>query len=77
MEFPQEKQDYINRFTTKSHEDAASIVHKLKHKLNICGMQDAYRLAVRYEEELKQSATNSHREFLRVLEQVDEFIKQL
>ncbi len=76
-EFPQEFEEYRLKHDARSFEETANIVHKIKHKLNICGMQDAYRLAVDYEEELKKERDEHHKEFLSLLTVVDEFIKNL
>ncbi len=76
-EYPDEFQHYRNMYDDKNFKETASIVHKLKHKLNICGMQEAYKLAVKYEEELKVESDRFHEEFLGVLKEVDEFIKKL
>jgi len=76
-EFPQEFDEYQSSFGAKNFAATANIVHKIKHKLNICGMQDGYHFAVKYEEELRNEIDRSHAEFISFLEVVDEFIKQL
>jgi len=77
LEFPEEKQEYINCYTGNKYLSTAEIVHKLKHKFNILGMHEGYRLAVTYEEELKLENTNLHTSFLRVLETIEAYIKDL
>lgn len=76
-EFPQEFLEYKIRFEEKKFKETADVVHKIKHKLNICGMEDGYHFAVKYEEELRKEIGKSHSEFLSFLIVVDEFIKTL
>lgn len=76
-EYPEEYAHYQNVYAEKDFRETASIVHKLKHKLNVCGMQEGYRLAVKYEEELKLESDRFHEEFFKVLQEVDKFIKEL
>ncbi|NKI30721.1 Hpt domain-containing protein [Croceivirga thetidis] len=76
-EYPGEFQHYINKYEERDFPQTASIVHKLKHKLNVCGMQEGYKLAVKYEEELKVESDRFHEQFLEVLKEVDQFIKDL
>lgn len=77
MEYPGEFDHYKKVYANKDYQETASIVHKLKHKLNVCGMQESYKLAVKYEEELKLESDRFHEDFLRVLQEVDKFIKEL
>ena len=51
-EFPLEKEEYFGHVTNTRFKETAEIVHKLKHKFNILGMQESYKLAVAYEMEL-------------------------
>lgn len=76
-EFPQELKEYHTNIEDKDYEATANIVHKIKHKLNICGVEDGYNFAVRYEEELRNKIDSSHFEFIEFLQVVDNFIKQL
>lgn len=76
-EYPDEIAHYKKVQSAQDFTSTASIVHKLKHKLNVCGMQEAYGLAVKYEEELKVQRDRHHAEFVKILDQVDEFIKSL
>ena len=73
-EFPKEKQSYLDSLESQNFEKAAELVHKLKHKFNILGLQKGYRLAVGYEEELKCGGNKLRGDFLRVLNVVENFI---
>ncbi|WP_298473849.1 Hpt domain-containing protein [uncultured Maribacter sp.] len=73
-EFPVEKQEYISCSERKDFKGTAEIVHKLKHKFNILGLEKGYKLAVAYEEELKRGSNKLKDDFLRVLVTIENYI---
>lgn len=77
VEFPKEKREYANFLADKAYLEAAKVVHKIKHKLGILSLTNAYKLAVRYEEELKYGNTQLQTAFDAVLGTVEEFIKDI
>ena len=76
-EFPQERQTYESHILSNDMIAGAEIVHKLKHKFNILGMENAYHLAVAYEDELRTKNNKTHSEFVSILEQITTFIKTI
>ena len=76
-EFPKEKEAYLDCLGKEDLEEASKVVHKLKHKFGILSMNDSYRLAVSYEEELKEGQRDQEEEFTAILEMVHAFIKEL
>ena len=76
-EFPLEKEEYIGHFINSRFKETAEIVHKLKHKFNILGMENSYRLAVAYEIELLDGKHSKEVEFKNVLEKIEEYIKTI
>ncbi|WP_047244940.1 hypothetical protein [Maribacter thermophilus] len=76
-EFPKEKETYINHIENKRTKEAAEIVHKLKHKFNILGMEESYRLAVTYEKELLEGQTTADTKFKKILDTIEEYIKKI
>lgn len=76
-EIPLEKQEYINAITNKDFKATASIVHKLKHKLNILSLTDDYNLAVTFEEALKKEDSSLEDNFLIILNKIELYIKNL
>lgn len=76
-EFPKEKNDYLDRLESEDLEESAKIVHKIKHKLGILGLTGGYKLAVKYEEDLKYGNTDLRREFDQILKTVEEFILKI
>lgn len=56
---------------------AAKSVHKLKHKLGIASMDDAYEIAILYEEELKKGSRTSQMAFEQELKRLSDFVSDL
>ncbi|MCL6274713.1 Hpt domain-containing protein [Muricauda sp. 2012CJ35-5] len=76
-EFPKEKNDYIENLESNNLGESAKIVHKIKHKLGILGLTGGYKLAVKYEEDLKYGDTKLKEDFLDILTSVEEFIVKI
>ncbi|MBT8186876.1 MAG: Hpt domain-containing protein [Croceitalea sp.] len=76
-EFPKEKEDYLSLLENNELEESAKVVHKIKHKLGILGLTNGYKLAIRYEEDLKYGDTKLKDDFMGVLNSVEEFILKL
>ena len=51
-EFPLEKEQLKNVVEANKLNEAAELVHKLKHKFSILGLEKSYELAVEYENNL-------------------------
>ena len=54
--------------------EAASNVHKLKHKISILGLEESYRFAEIYEEELRENDPKKHKSFNEILQNMSDFI---
>jgi hypothetical protein len=52
-------------------------VHKIKHKLNILGLDESHSLAVRYEFELRNGANSLAEQFQAVLKNVENYLKTI
>lgn len=76
-EFPKEKNDYVENLESNNLEESAKIVHKIKHKLGILGLTNGYKLAVKYEEDLKYGNTKLKEEFREILTAVEDFILKI
>lgn len=76
-EFPKENKTYTNAVNAKDNKASAEIVHKLKHKFNILGLEKAYGLAVTYEEELLKGIYDLHTEFKLILEKITTYLKTI
>ena len=76
-EFPEEKATYYNYFEAKNYLATAEIVHKLKHKISILGLERGYEVAVAYENDLKKDNIDLHETFERILQNIMGYIKNL
>ncbi len=76
-EFPKEKSEYMENLESENLDESAKIVHKIKHKLGILGLQEGYRLAIKYEEDLKYGDTKLQSQFHEVLQTVEQFILKI
>lgn len=77
VEFPKEKEEYTNLLHAGDFEESAKVVHKIKHKLGILGLNAGYKMAIKYEEDLKMGNTALQDEFEGVLDAVEEFILKI
>lgn len=77
QEFPEEKDVYENCITQENFKETAEIVHKIKHKMSIIGLEKSYELAVNYEKKLLNNSTELREEFESVLETMQNYVKNL
>jgi HPt (histidine-containing phosphotransfer) domain-containing protein len=76
-EIPLEKKEYIHCIANMKYKETGDLVHKLKHKLNILGLTEDYKLAVIFEEALKNKDDQLKDDFLAILEKIDIYCKTL
>lgn len=76
-EFPEERAMFEENFKAKAYDSAAENVHKIKHKINMFGLQQGYQVAQQFESELKQGKTNAYKAFETVLDTLENFIISL
>lgn len=76
VELPQEIRSYKLELKQGNLIAAADLVHKLKHKISILGLEKSYQIAVDYEEELKLEKIDSMENFEKVLETMVSFINR-
>ncbi len=76
-EFPLEVAEYLDNVENKRPRATSENVHKLKHKFNILGLHEGYRLAVRYEEDLRLGDTTLEGDFKAILETISDYIKTI
>jgi len=76
-EIPVEKKEYLDFLDQNKYSETAECVHKLKHKLNILGLTEDYKLAVSYEEELKENNASKKDVFLTILTKIETYIDNL
>jgi|KNS7NT10metaT_FD_contig_71_665821_length_5308_multi_4_in_0_out_0_2 hypothetical protein len=76
-EFPLEKESYFNYFNLKDFKKTQEIVHKIKHKISVLGLDKSYELANIYENNLLNSSIENHKDFEKTLEVISSFIKSI
>jgi len=76
-EFPTEQQIYLNHIEAQNYQLTAEIVHKLKHKISILGLEKSYKIAVEFENNLLDESTELQEEFESILLIITNFLKQL
>jgi HPt (histidine-containing phosphotransfer) domain-containing protein len=76
-EFPEERKQFKENFNAETYALAAENVHKIKHKINMFGLEQGYQVAQQFESELKQGETHSHQDFEAVLDTLENFIISL
>ncbi len=78
IEFPQEIAQYKSYLQSGNLQDAGNVVHKIKHKISILGLEKSYHVAIAYEEKLKQSIVdeNLYLQFGEILDAMTTFLKK-
>ncbi|MEM6686274.1 MAG: Hpt domain-containing protein [Bacteroidota bacterium] len=73
-ELPKEKEAFIESIEAENYQNSAEHVHKIKHKISILGLEKSYELAIAFEEELKNGNPKQYDTFLRILQNMEEFL---
>lgn len=76
-ELPEEIRQYIQHKEQADFVQMHQMVHKLKHKITVLGLEKSYYLAGEYETNLKNKTTELQSEFENVLEVMQEFVIHL
>ncbi|WP_430399955.1 Hpt domain-containing protein [Flavobacterium sp.] len=77
LELPQEIESYRTLFEARNFKAAAEMVHKLKHKISVLGLEKSYYIAEKFEDNLKQGSTELKTEFENVLHLMQKFVGDL
>jgi len=75
-ELPEEVNVYRKNIIEQNFTEAASNVHKIKHKISILGLEKSYEYAESYENELRDGISKSDSGFEEILKQMLLFIDQ-
>ena len=76
-ELPEERKTYERFVFGDNYKDAAEIVHKLKHKISILGLEKSYGIAVDFEKNLLNESKVLQKEFEKILTSMTNFINLL
>ena len=77
LEFPKEKSIYFENFKSKKFGVTADCVHKLKHKISIFGLLEAYEIANNYENNLRNEDVNLNDKFEIILDKISNYLIQI
>ena len=75
QELPIEISQFKHNLESSNFAEAAANVHKLKHKIIILGLVNAYRTAELYEEQLREGNNEMQTEFEEILERMLMFLQ--
>lgn len=73
-ELPTEKEAFIKSVEAKNYQNSAELVHKIKHKISILGLEESYEFSISFEEELKNDNPRHYESFLKILRNMEEFL---
>jgi len=76
-EFPAEKLEYLDNIESNRTEEASQNVHKLKHKMNILGLEESYKIAVIFEEELRLGNIRLKNDFMKIMNTIENYLKTI
>lgn len=72
-EFPEEVEDYEINIRTYNFEAASNCVHKLKHKIGLLGLENGYKEARVFEDNLKNDSNEFQSNFEEILNSIKFF----
>lgn len=76
-EFPKEKESCINAIEKNDFNEAAALVHKIKHKISILGLEKSYKKANGFEQNLKEKSKKGAEEFQEILSLIISYLKTI
>lgn len=76
-ELPIEVNQYETNINNESYRAASEDVHKIKHKINILGLNKSYTIAENHEKELREGKTEIRMQFEAILRIMENFIKEI
>lgn len=77
LEFPEEKETYLKNIAAKKYKKTAENVHKLKHKISILGLESSHKIALQYEENLKENNDALRNDFESILNTITQYLTVL
>ncbi len=73
-EFPIERGIYFKLLEEKKHTELTQLVHKIKHKFTILGLEEETKLASNFEMDIKTQNFDLQKEFETVLDTISDFL---
>ncbi len=76
-ELPEEILVYKKAIKNEDFKESAEIVHKIKHKISILGLEKSYEFAVSHEKELLEEQKEGNDKFIELLTRMSNFLDKL
>ncbi|KYG74932.1 Hpt domain-containing protein [Roseivirga ehrenbergii] len=76
-ELPEEIDGFRNSINSLDYALAAMLVHKIKHKVSLLGMEDGYKLTADFEDELREGAKSLQDDFEGLLKIMTTFLNSI
>lgn len=76
-ELPEERENFVNSINQKKYEISANLVHKIKHKISILGLEKNVEFASDFENELKNGNPERKNSFLKLVQKMEKFLNQI
>lgn len=76
-ELPLEIESYHSSIDSQNLLATAEMVHKLKHKISVLGLEKSYYIAEQFEDNLKQGLQDLKKEFEEILKIMQNFVDDL
>lgn len=76
-EFVIEREIYENSIKIKDFKQTAEIVHKIKHKISILGLEKGFEVATAYENNLNVKSDKLTLEFKNILDIITQYLKEV
>ena len=77
MEFPGERETYLNNIVKANFDLASHSVHKIKHKISLLGLMKSYELASEHEINLSEGNAMLHDNFNEILNTMTQFFDKI
>lgn len=77
IEFVVEVENYNQYLKLKDYEQAAKLVHKIKHKIGILNLSQSHQIATQFEDGLKKGDIHLQGAFSEILNTISVFLKTL
>lgn len=78
-EFPEEKKEYFNSLKSEDFQKIVDIVHRIKHKFIILGLEISYKKADKFEQNLRENILDDKniKDFDTTLKAITEYLKTI
>jgi HPt (histidine-containing phosphotransfer) domain-containing protein len=76
-EFPQEKEDYYKSLENKDYKKIEDNVHRIKHKISILGLEKSYKIANKFEHDLRELSLDKVEDFEKILIVISVYLKTI